>query len=397
MQTKSAIIFSIICFVTITGTAIPGYSLDKNTGYILADDKGNIIYNQNDSHSFIPASILKILTSLVAIDLLGEDFRFPTAYSYDNVTNNLYIKGFGDPLFISEAAEIFCKKIIARLKIKLINNIIIDQSYFDSNISIPGTGKSTNPYDAPVGALCANFNTVMFRWDIRSNRFISAEAQTPLLNILHEDIKKTHLKEGRIILSQKQSKLYAGQLMAAFLKGKGVKINGIVKTGRFKSNPGKTFTFTSPIELKSIIEKLLKYSNNFIANQLVLTMGAQEFQAPATLNKGVSVVKKYASNKLGLPGIRIVEGSGISRLNRISPEQMINILLNFMSYHTLLNHKKHEFYKTGTLEGIRTRAGYIHGDNNRLYPFVIMVNKKNTGYQSIQNKMFDTVHQLKKK
>ncbi|MCP4672214.1 MAG: hypothetical protein GY857_13010, partial [Desulfobacula sp.] len=123
----------------------------QNIGVVLADDKGEMIHAGNQEKLYIPASILKILTSLAAIHILGENHRFSTDYYFDKQSNNLYIKGFGDPLFISEIIELMCSEIILTTQIKKINNIILDQTFFGENIKIPGKGESLNPYDAVVG------------------------------------------------------------------------------------------------------------------------------------------------------------------------------------------------------------------------------------------------------
>jgi D-alanyl-D-alanine carboxypeptidase/D-alanyl-D-alanine-endopeptidase (penicillin-binding protein 4) len=136
-----------------------------------------------------------------------------------------------------------------------------------------------------------------------------------------------------------------------------------------------------------MVQKLLKYSNNFMANQLILTIGARESGPPATLQKGVKSVSDYLSNELGLESFKLVEGSGISRQNRISCREMISIVQAFKPYHRLLRKKGNEYFKTGTLSGIRTRAGFFKRKDNTLYPFVIMVNENGKHYHALKRKM----------
>ncbi len=150
------------------------YATDRNIGVVLSDDHGNILYIQNGETPLIPASILKILTSLAAIHILGEDHQFPTDYFFDTQSKDLYIKGFGDPLFISEVIEQLCHDIILTTKTKQINHIILDQTYFSGQIKVPGKGTSLNPYDAHIGALCANFNTIMLKCSIPAGKFVRA-------------------------------------------------------------------------------------------------------------------------------------------------------------------------------------------------------------------------------
>ena len=73
---------------------------------------------------------------------------------------------------------------------------------------------------------------------------------------------------------------------------------------------------------------------------------------------------------------------------------MIKILAAFLPFHSLLKQKKSVFFKTGTLTGIRTCAGYISGQNKRLYPYAIMVNQKNKGCNSIQKDLVTRIFQM---
>jgi len=376
----------LLCFIQLLSCSVVKAE-NMTSGVILADDKGKIIYSENRDKLFIPASILKILTTLAAINILGEDYRFPTNYYFDYDSDDLWIKGYGDPLLISEVIKLLSTDIILKTGSTRINNIILDQSFFSPQIHIPGQSGSLNPYDAYCKALSANFNTVNFQWDSKKRKFVSGEPQTPLLDIFYQNIEKTGLKKGRVVLSEQHSVLYPGLLIKHFLEKNSIKISGSVIPGTIDKNSRNSHIFHSPFKLTDIIQKLLKYSNNFIANQLLLTMGAEVYGEPATIEKGVKAVedfsKKIFKQNLNREKIKICEGSGLSRSNMISPSQMLTVLLKFMPYHILLKREKMEFYKTGTLYDVRTRAGYILDSKNRLYPYVIMINKKETGYESI--------------
>jgi len=393
MNKKTIIGFIFLGVVFIGGlTFCPRIDAENlNAGIVLADDQGNILYSRNREKLFIPASILKILTSLAALNLLGPDFHFSTEYYFDSDSKNLYLKGFGDPLLISEVIEKFCRKIILTTKPEQIHDIILDQTYFSDQILVPGKGSSLNPYDAPVGALSANFNTLLFQWDKKENKFISGEPQTPLLPVFLEDIKKTRLKQGRIVLSKHQSLMYPGFLIKFFLKKNNIAVTGSVRLGKFEAKQGGQNFFLSPFDTKQVVQKLLKYSNNYMANLIFLTLGAKTYSPPATLEKGVKAVQIFSDRHLGFDRLVLLEGSGLSRSNQISCDQMIKILIGFMPFYSLLNNQGQDFYKTGTLSDVRTRAGYISGADGRLYPYAIMVNQKNKGYDLILKKLLDMV------
>jgi D-alanyl-D-alanine carboxypeptidase/D-alanyl-D-alanine-endopeptidase (penicillin-binding protein 4) len=349
---------------------------NPRTGILIADDHGRILFSRNPDTPMVPASILKILTSLAALEQWGPEYRFVTRAFWDPVTFTLYVQGMGDPLFVSEAILDFCGRILEVTGLKKINNIVVDQGYFSPDIVIPGTGRSLNPYDATTGALCANFNTVHFTWDAGKQTFVSAEPKTPLLERFMETIRQTGLKQGRILLEKQVRPLYPGLLMARFLKDLGVDVTGSIKTGPMPVvMEGQTLlTLASPWTLGEVVEKLLAFSNNFIANQVMLALGADRYGPPATLDKGVRALRTCAATLPGWETARIAEGSGISRENRITPAQMGQLLLAFMPHHERLRRTGTQFFKTGTLTGIRTRAGYFIGTDHRLYPFVIMKN-----------------------
>jgi len=146
---------------------------------LVVDPDGRIIISKNDTKKLIPASILKIFTSLVAMHYLGPEHRFRTEFFIDN-NSNLKIKGFGDPLLISEIVRKISHLLATLLsQSTIINDLIVDDSYFSQPLTIPGISSSSQPYDAPNGALCVNFNTVFFKHT--KSGYISAEPQTPLL------------------------------------------------------------------------------------------------------------------------------------------------------------------------------------------------------------------------
>ncbi len=344
---------------------------NQHAGILVTDDQGQVLFSQNRDTPMVPASTLKILTSLAALERLGPEYRFITRAAYDPVNHILYVQGMGDPLFVSEAILDFCRQIIEKTGVQTVHKIVVDQGYFAPDITIPGTGRSLNPYDATTGALCANFNTVHFGWDAAAHKHVSAEPQTPLLDVFKGKIQKTGLKQGRILVEKELRPLYPGLLMARFFKDLGVAVTGPVETGPFADKALVQLSLDSPWTLDAVVQKLLTYSNNFVANQVMLALGAHVYGPPATLAKGINVLIQAASGLPGWETAKIAEGSGLSRENQVTPTQMGTLLHAFIPYHTLLPRTGTQYYKTGTLTGIRTRAGYFTGTDHRLYPFVI--------------------------
>jgi D-alanyl-D-alanine carboxypeptidase/D-alanyl-D-alanine-endopeptidase (penicillin-binding protein 4) len=270
-----------------------------------------------------------------------------------------------------------------------IRDIVLDDTYFISPLTIPGVSDSKEPYDAPNGALCANFNTINFKRQ-RDGSYVSGEEQTPLLPAVLDRVRKSGLREGRIPLSHNREETtgYTGHLLAWFLKKNGVSMTGNLRFEAVdKTRDRLLMTFRSPYCLSEVISSLLEYSNNFMANQILIAAGAQAYGAPGNLEKGVLAATTYAREQLGLADLNITEGSGISRDNQITARTMLKILDAFAPFRPLLRHEDDMYYKTGTLKGIATRAGYLMDDEGNGYPFVVMLNDSESKMGRVMGKL----------
>lgn len=350
---------------------------------LISAHNGRILYTKNEAKKCIPASTLKILTALTAIHHLGLSHKFRTEF-YTNADQDLIIKGFGDPLLTSEVWLEISEVLVD--KIQQFNNLILDISYFSQQIKIPGVENSTNPYDAPLGALCANFNTVFFDHD-NQGKLISVEPQTPMIPFARKKIDTLGQKNGRYTLSQdpRDAAYYAGELFLHFLKKKGAKSNGKIRMGTVGLEDRLIHVYHSSHTLEMLLKKMMTFSNNFLANQICIAMGAYAYGPPGTLEKGVRVISNYAKEELHLENMEIVEGSGISRKNQISALEMRAILVSFKTYRHLLNKSGKIFFKTGTLKGINTRAGYIERLPDNPYNFVVFLNTGTSNIESLMN------------
>ena len=153
----------------------------------------------------------------------------------------------------------------------------------------------------------------------------------------------------------------------------------------------RIYTYYSNFTLESVIKKMMEFSNNFIANQICVAMGAQVYGPPGTLNNGVKVISDYAKNELQLNDLVIVEGSGISRENRISAQDMLTVLDRFAPHRHLLTGTAKIRFKTGTLSGVNTRAGYIEGPNDELFSFVVLINTPGKSAEKVVQKLHRAV------
>ena len=128
--------------------------------------------------------------------------------------------------------------------------------------------------------------------------------------------------------------------------------------------------------------------NNFVANQLFLTIGAHIYGQPATWQKSQQALSNFLLQNIGIAAtdFRIIEGSGLSRQTVITPNAMHAVLKAFTPYRTLLPKENRSFIKSGTLKGVYCYAGFnVLGSNT--YPFVIMLNQARNARDLILKKI----------
>ncbi len=357
--------------------------IKSSDSFLVATSSGKILFEKNAGKQRVPASTLKVLTALAVLDHFGPSYRFQTEF-YMDPHQNLKIKGYGDPLLISEVlhqiADIVSKRTAS------FRNIILDDTYFSSRISVPGCENTTNPYDAPIGALCANFNTVAFKF--RKNKPCSTESQTPMVPFMAHQIRTLDLQSGRRTFTHnsKKAALYVGELLRHLLKKRGVKTRGTIRFGAVLPTDTLIFTYKSIFSLETVVQKMLHSSSNFMANQIFVALGASVYGPPGTLAKGIRATQAYIKKELGPKyNIKLVEGSGLSRQNHLSAYDMLAILEKFKPYRNLLKRQDQVLYKTGSLKGISARAGYIEGKSFDSYYFAVFFNRTGSNIAAMVN------------
>lgn len=370
------IFFQISVSVASNSQTLP--RLIKNGGYLVQSQDIRLSCRENDL--FIPGSTLKIATALMALDILSEDYRFPTHFYLDS-DNNLYIKGFGDPYLTSEEVLKICGQ-LKRSGLTRVKSIFLDDSQFDLKNPTPGGGSSTNPYDAPNGAIAVNFNSVAVRKSTGGS-LRSGESQTPDLPILQKlgPFVSPGIERVQIGLLAGHTTLpphleYAGELFKAQLIKTGIDVTG---TAIEKTTPATLKPFLVHRNSKTLLEVLhgcLHYSNNFIANQVLLCCAIQLQGMPATWAKARTTFTDYLYKNLSLSQkeIVVIDGSGLSRDNKMSPKAAITILERFTKYSFMLSSKDHAVTKSGTLEGVYCYAGYFYPKGHPI-PFAIFLNQ----------------------
>ncbi|MBF0237771.1 MAG: D-alanyl-D-alanine carboxypeptidase [SAR324 cluster bacterium] len=377
------IIFSFVSWANSLDQEISRYI---TRGSVLVANDEKLIYSfQKGSSQQVPASILKIATSMAALHFLGPDYHFKTEF-YLRSDGDLLVRGYGDPFLVSEQWIEIVKQLQNTPEFpQIIRNILLDASSFSPDIHIDGVEQSLNPYDAKNGALVTNFNTINVIKH-KDGSVISAEKQTPLTPLARKLAAPMPYGSDRINISPTPEHIlpYLGELFKAFLEQTNYRVTGTIREDRVKPEDRLILTFYNPNPLTQTLKGMLHYSNNFTANQLMLTIGMRQKGEPATLEKGMSALNTYFHDYLSAQNPQFVEASGISRKNLVDPHWMITVLKAFRPHMTLLSLKKGIYLKTGTLKGVYSLAGYLPFQKDYIY-FVIILNQS----QNNRNQILD--------
>ena len=336
---------------------------------LVVDEKGNELIAQNADQPFVPASVTKIVTSWLALEVLGPDYRFETKFYLDK-DRVLYVRGGGDPFLISEELAPLAQELVAAIGKEPITGIVLDASYYPSDLRIPGIEDTNESYNALNSALAVNFNTIAAVR--KGNKVSSAEPQTPITPLAISQFRARGPQgRGRISLAQDPavSLQYAGELIAAFIDRAGGSVKGKITTGAVPQGLEPVYVHKSRT-LSQILVQLLIASNNYIANQVFLEIGGT-LGGAASLEKSLKVANSMlAANGLA-DSIHLEEGSGISRDNHFTARGLAKVLELFAPHADLLHGHDGGMNKTGTMTGVHTLAGYADTKNHGRVRFVI--------------------------
>ncbi|MBK1719729.1 D-alanyl-D-alanine carboxypeptidase/D-alanyl-D-alanine-endopeptidase [Thiocystis violacea] len=307
----------------------------------------------------VPASTMKVLTAFAALETLGRDFRFRTDV-FQDADDWLWIKGYADPYLVSEELDRMVAA-IGQAGVRRVAGIGLDDGFFSPDVEIAGRSSSNNPYDAPVTALAANFNTLNLVRD--GDRIRSAEPQTPLTATGRRFGQSGPAGKQRVNLRERDIALrYFGELLAAKLEGAGIQVGEGSRNGPVPAGARRIHRHANSRTLAEMIEPMLKHSNNFIANALFLRLAEPEGRGRVSMVAARQRMTDFARRRLGWRDFAIDDGAGLSRANRLSARQLVDLVEAFAPYRDLMPEQDGNpsvRAKTGTLRGVSCYAGYV--------------------------------------
>ncbi|MDC0948910.1 D-alanyl-D-alanine carboxypeptidase [Gammaproteobacteria bacterium] len=347
---------------------------------LLVSPDNEVVISENAGQPMVLASVTKLFTAWAALNHLGPQFRFFTDISQDADTH-LYITGYGDPWLTSEELEVIALN-LKRKGIDRVGNIVVDDRQFGDIYRVDGQTDTRNPYDAPLGALSANFNSVSVRRE--AGKVVSGESQTELTATGRElaDRFLGKRRSNRLALLQQPhaAAFYFGEIFLSKLVGAGVTVGGNVVLA---NGPLPSMNFShrhhSTQTVRDLIVPMLKYSTNFVANQLFVSLSLFR-GGEVDIDHSARLVANTALDSGVEQPLIFAEGAGLSRRNVATAAQVVDLLDAMLPEVDLMPEIMNGVYaKTGTLRDTSTLAGYLLGADGRYWRFALLFSKPDGG------------------
>lgn len=394
IRNKIVLLFLLLCLHLLAGAQTPApvkwllqapYMRGASFSLVVKDvQEGKTVYSYDTDRLQSPASVLKTVATATALEILGEDYRYPTTLEYDGILENgtlegnLYIKGSGDPSLGSShfapGQNKFLSTWIAALQkagIKHITgSVISDESIFDTEgVSIKWLREDMGNYYAPGSYGISIFDN-MYKLSLQTG----AAGTRPVLKGTEPDIPfirfKNYLKAAPVssdsayiigaplddvrylygVLPANREAyvlkgdipdpaLYLARYLTDQLQQKGIRVDGSpscyrieVEENRWKKGERKEIVTTYSPTLREIASVCNHVSHNLYADALVKTVGLQykprRNEMISSFGRGVQVVKEYWEKKgLDVFPLRMNDGSGLAPADKVSAGFMGELLV----------------------------------------------------------------------
>jgi D-alanyl-D-alanine carboxypeptidase/D-alanyl-D-alanine-endopeptidase (penicillin-binding protein 4) len=397
----------------------------------------------NAAQAMNPASTMKLVTTLAALELLGPAFTWRTeAYlgaplQGDVLDGDLMLKGYGDPRLTIENFWLFVRSLRARGLREIRGDLVLDRSYFDTADHDPARfdNEPLRPYNVGADALLVNYKAVRFqfvpdqgqktvsivpeprlaqleiansvraadgacgdwrsglRYDIQPN---GASARVSFAGSMPASCGERYWNLALFTHPQ-----YVHGVFRQLWEEMGGKLLGGVRGGTVPAG-AKPFAAFESAAAAEIVRDMNKFSNNVMARQIFLTLSAETTKLPGRYDRSAQAVQSWLQGRgLDFPELVIENGSGLSRQERISAGNLGRLLLAayrssvmpefiasmpLVAYDgTLRRRLRFEsvagqaHIKTGSLADVRSIAGFVLDRNGRRMAVVFIVNHANAG------------------
>ena len=387
-----------------------------------------------------PASLAKLLTTYAALDQLGPAFTWKTPVWLNGrlqdgvLEGNVHLQGRGDPKLTLERLWLLVQRLRRMGVAEIRGDFVLDQSAF----AVPEASTADfdneplRPYNVRPQALLFNLSAVLYTFTPDAARGVALVSAEPALKGVQVDatvplaggpcsdwrgaLKATPGDAQRMRfagsyplacgervwpLAYPDARLYASRLLATLWHEAGGRLAGSVREGPAPEGVKPSFELSSP-PLAEVVRDINKYSNNVMAQQLLLTLALQSPGATrATPEAGREALRQWLSQRLGespesLQGVVIDNGSGLSRETRVSAallarvlqaawagpvmsELMASLPVNGQdgTLRRALSSAGMAHLKTGSLRDVAGVAGYVLGASGKRYVLVAIVNHPN--------------------
>lgn len=407
-------------------------------------NSGSVIYSYDAEREVIPASVIKIVTTATALELLGETFRYETAIMYDGqitdsiLNGNLYIRGSGDPTLGSADIGSDCDKVIrewitaikkAGIR-KITGTIIADESIFDTEgISMKWMCEDMGSY---YGQGCYGLNI----YDNRYSLFLNTgdpnskpeieKSEPDMSSILFHNylITKKSTKDSTYIIGFPYSNerylygtipanrsgyklkgdipepaLFLARYMTELLKKEQITVIGtptcyriLSREGKWEKKERKIITTTYSLPLKDLVRITNHVSNNLYADAFLKTIGLKHRsdEVISSFDKGIKVINKHWEDKgIKTSSLWMFDGSGLAPTDKITAGLLCE-LLSYMATKSSVSKTFTESLPRAGMEGtvVNTLKGSILQGKARLKSGSMSRVRSYAGYVTKDNKQY---------
>ena len=432
------------------------------TTFTLFDgSNADLIWSRGSTVPLMPASTLKLFTAAAGLNYLGSGYRWPSEVwswpmrSGGVVPGNLYLKGYGDPTLTEARLATMAASLKAKGVRRIAGSVMADTSAWDNQRYNPhwSTSYRSEYYAAQVSAVTLAPDTDYDAGTIIVNYSPGATSGAPprltvtpasaasyvrLVNTSRTSAKgsastftatrssgsNTITLKGQVPLGRATAKRWVtvndpGALAASVLRAQllkaGITVDG--GSGRMTRSAGTVLysRTSSALTLGQLLVPFLKLSNNGHAEAITKTIGAR-YGRPGNWSDGTAAISRYASGLgISMSGSRFVDGSGLSRNDRVTSSQMLHLLYRIQSASwfptfkaalpvagadpvrwtggTLASRMRGTpaanrlHAKNGDLTGVSSLAGYVSGADGRRYIFALISNYTATSSRAVEDRV----------